>query len=660
MLLSALWRLCSLGTASAAVTVYGQIPFGQTSAATSVTATGSSASPTNAPPGAVLAAYDETVLRPPNPPQDQALSFTLNLAQSNASVAGLSIMQHGSFYGFSIEMSVVTQIMGKNASHLQVPFLNLMGLIQQRSGGINIRVGGNTQDFAVYVDSIPDGHATTKEKSDLKNPTLTPAVLYTKELFYIASNISSLVNVKWYFGIPFNDTNWRLQIAEHGQAILGDNLLGLQGGNEPDYYLAHGHRNPGYGPFDYFGEFGDLITAIRNNPNIPRKNILIGPSLASGPWTPEQMWETGYLDAYKDSLVAVTMEHYPSNNCFVRFNIGSYVDPQATFPSFLTHQAALNFVQMYRNTSNLAREAGKPFIMFETNTATCGGLPGISDSFGAALWGIDMGLTMAATNFSHALLHVGGQNVYYNPFTAPPTNQTTFNQWTVGAVYYSVLVVAEVFGKSNVSQIVDTSNNGPLTPSYAIYDNGALSKVALLNFMNDPSGAHDITATITVNGGQVPQEVHVKYLAAESVSVKTNITWAGQTLGNKFKVDGRLKGSLDIIRIACDQSANLCRVPVKAPGFALVFMTDPTRLVTEEALATFQTTAYTKTMNTATVDPSVLATSNGHSEKERMRLGSTSPGSVSGTEGLRTWASGVTVLLALLSGGMVVLMASAR
>lgn len=56
----------------------------------------------------------------------------------------------------------------------------------------------------------------------------------------------------------------------------------------------------------------------------------------------------------------------------------------------------------------------KPFIMFETNTASCGGFPGISDSFGAALWGVDYGLQMAYSNFSGALFHVGGQSVFYN------------------------------------------------------------------------------------------------------------------------------------------------------------------------------------------------------------------------------------------------------
>jgi hypothetical protein len=56
----------------------------------------------------------------------------------------------------------------------------------------------------------------------------------------------------------------------------------------------------------------------------------------------------------------------------------------------------------------------KPFLMFETNTASCGGFPGISDSFGAALWGADYGLQMAYSNFSGALFHVGGQGAFYN------------------------------------------------------------------------------------------------------------------------------------------------------------------------------------------------------------------------------------------------------
>jgi hypothetical protein len=44
-------------------------------------------------------------------------------------------------------------------------------------------------------------------------------------------------------GIPFVDAqNVSLAIVEHGQSILGNNLLAFQAGNEPDLYAAHGHR----------------------------------------------------------------------------------------------------------------------------------------------------------------------------------------------------------------------------------------------------------------------------------------------------------------------------------------------------------------------------------------------------------------------------------
>ena len=61
--------------------------------------------------------------------------------------------------------------------------------------------------------------------------------LFTSEILYMLANVSALLPVQWYLGIPFNDTNnLRLGIAEQGEAILGKNLLGFQVGNEPDLY----------------------------------------------------------------------------------------------------------------------------------------------------------------------------------------------------------------------------------------------------------------------------------------------------------------------------------------------------------------------------------------------------------------------------------------
>ena len=41
--------------------------------------------------------------------------------------------------------------------------------------------------------------------------------------------------------------------------------------------------------------------------------------------------------------------------------------------------------------------------MFETNTASCGGFAGISDTYGAALWGIDYGMQPTYGNFTNGL-----------------------------------------------------------------------------------------------------------------------------------------------------------------------------------------------------------------------------------------------------------------
>jgi hypothetical protein len=114
--------------------------------------------------------------------------------------------------------------------------------------------------------------------------------------------------------------------------------------------------------------------------------------------------------------------------------------------------------------------------------------------------------------------------------------------------------LAEAFGKTNTSQIIDlgANENNPLTPAYAIYEQGGLSKVALINYMDDNrTGTNDLQVTVQVSSG-VPQSVQVKYvsfflvvgwlvdllyyyryLSATSVSDRDGITWAGQ-VNKKF------------------------------------------------------------------------------------------------------------------------------
>lgn len=63
-----------------------------------------------------------------------------------------------------------------HSSLLQVPFLNLMSLIEARAGRVHVRVGGNTQETATLVASLPDGKAIEKQKADNNNPVRTSSV----------------------------------------------------------------------------------------------------------------------------------------------------------------------------------------------------------------------------------------------------------------------------------------------------------------------------------------------------------------------------------------------------------------------------------------------------------------------------------------------------
>ncbi|KIY61845.1 glycoside hydrolase family 79 protein [Cylindrobasidium torrendii FP15055 ss-10] len=195
---------------------------------------------------------------------------------------------------------------------LQVPFLNLMSNLVKRAGEVRVRVGGNTQETAKLVDTLPDGKMLAKDIENASNPTQTPPLDYTRDLFTIMSAIS-LVNVRWSLGIPFFDTNpFDLSFPRISRAILGDKLLGMQAGNELDMHSRHGHRNSDYAPQNYYHEVGALIAAMGDD----ARNILIRPNLANAEWQPQQIWDTCFVDSYSDSVALLSFEHYPNNNCF--------------------------------------------------------------------------------------------------------------------------------------------------------------------------------------------------------------------------------------------------------------------------------------------------------------------------------------------------------
>jgi len=291
--------------------------------------------------------------------------------------------------------------------------------------------------------------------------------------------------------------------------------------------------------------------------------------------------------------------------------------------------------------------------MLETNTASCGGFPGASDSFAAGLYLVDIALQGASIGMGQILLHNGGSGQFYNLFTPPPGNMSSFREWTTAAPYYSALIMAEVMSEQG-SQVQDLllNNNSTVNAGYAIYNAGNPIKLVLFNYANDPSGANDIEVSFSTPSS--PSSVSVKYFTSSTGSTadKYNLTWAGQTMGDQFASDGRLHGPETTVSIQC--SGGVCTVPVKAPQLAVVFLDGQDSVNPTLSTQTFPTTVATKLQGTVVVPPSILATSNGRGgAQELFNIGQTSHGSIK-NEGQRRaiLGSGIIAVLAVVLSGV--------
>lgn len=215
------------------------------------------------------------------------------------------------------------------------------------------------------------------------------------------------------------------------------------------------------------------------------------------------------------------------------------------FDLYVGHSTVTSAVAGYIADVQLAEQHNKPYVMLETNTASCAGFFGTSDAFLAAIWAVDYDLQMVTINTTAAMYHLGGQNAVYNvsphvclvffkfkdytlqPITPPPGIAAKRGMgWTMGPVIYSAIVVAEALGSTGTAQVADLQLNGnnDNMAGYVIYENRLPTKVVLINYVTDPTGANDYTAQIAIDGSGLnlpnasPNQVFVRRLTSHNNS----------------------------------------------------------------------------------------------------------------------------------------------
>lgn len=183
-----------------------------------------------------------------------------------------------------------------------------------------------------------------------------------------------------------------------------------------------------------------------------------------------------------------------------------------------------------------------------------------------SLWGIDVALKSAASNFSGAYMHTREFGVLYNLFEPTVDGDSMSVDWRTGSIYYGALFIAEAFD-ANGSVVVDldidesNTNINSTVAAYAIYDNGGTErgKYALINYAREGEAQRfSIPAGLTTT-------VDYRILTAPTVEETTEITWGGQTV----RYNGQLEGEQVDISLDCTDG---CVVEVPSPGAALVIV----------------------------------------------------------------------------------------
>jgi hypothetical protein len=246
------------------------------------------------------------------------------------------------YIGFSYESSTI------NSGNF-APAGNYPALLANLGTGV-LRFGGNSVDTPSYTGvttSALGGLASLVTKSGWK-------VLYTV-------NLGS-----------FNAA----QITGDAGAVatkLGPGLYAIACGNEPDNYANRAIRVSGYTEQSYLStDLPPCVKAVHTGaPGAP----------FTGPNTFHVAWLPPYATAEKGVVSRLAEQSYPMTNCGKGTPGGS--------ATLLSRTTAGREVSVLNATRSAAATAGVPFVIGETNSASCGGIPGMSNTYAAALWAAD-------------------------------------------------------------------------------------------------------------------------------------------------------------------------------------------------------------------------------------------------------------------------------
>lgn len=308
-----------------------------------------------------------------------------------------------------------------------------------------------------------------------------------------------------------NSSAWAeaLLQAETVHSALGDKLKLLELGNEVDHYIAEDWRASGWDVAEYITQWrnaSDQIVAsdwYQKSRNPPKFQAAV---FADPPEVPDQQDEIDNFDIANltagglvdPSLISTYSVHlYPQSTC----DTGRWY--RMSLDLLSNHTVLWHNVSQYIPQIAAADAAKSPLVFGETNSVSCGGRSGISDTFGAALWGVDYVLMAASLGIEKVYFHLGAQSEYSSFVPIPYHYKNESLSAGIRAPYYGHYFLAHaIAGNDSLSVAALRSANSSDLSGYGIYGGARLQKLVFLNMgiWNGTTGLHNPSTLSTTDG----------------------------------------------------------------------------------------------------------------------------------------------------------------
>jgi hypothetical protein len=365
---------------------------------------------------------------------------------------------------------------------------NLIALFRHLGAGV-LRIGGGYVDELLWTSNANGTHQQ-----------ISPTNVKNLAGFLQATGWLCLYGVNLATSTPA----LAAEEVEFAASALGESLLGIEIGNEPDEYGVPGNYFAGNWTFgDFLNRWSAFHSAIlQAAPHVP----ITGPAAGGGNHI--STWTLPFGQIVTPSELTLLTQHYYRQSGASSTSTASFlISPDTQLTSDLGILKAG------------AQQLGIPYRISECNSFSNGGAAGVSNSYASSLWVLDFLFNVAMAGATGVNMHGGGNAPGYTPIADDSGAVIEARPEYYGLLLFTLAGTGTLLETQLSAGNVDATAYALRTPSGGL-NIIVVNKDSLQNL------------TLTIQAGQAIQTASIQIMTGPSLAAVSGVTIQGATMNN--------------------------------------------------------------------------------------------------------------------------------